>query len=147
MKIEFKSIGIIRTPFKTKEEIPCQGYKSDKKGRVIVNKEFEAYLEDLEGFSHIYLIYYFHKSTGQKPKVKPFLDDKERGVFATRYYNRPNPLGISVVKLLKKEGNILIVSQVDMLDKTPLLDIKPYIPRFDQRENVRIGWLEGKIKK
>lgn len=145
MKIELKPIGIIRTSFKTKEEIPCQGYKSDKTGKVIINKKFKDCLKDIEGFSYIYLIYYFHKATCQKANVKPFLGEEEHGVFATRHYNRPNHIGISIVKLIKKRGNILTISQVDMLDRTPLLDIKPYVPRFDQRKNVRIGWLKGKV--
>ena len=108
-------------------------------------REFEEALKDIEGFSHIYLIYYFHETTGYEPLVKTFLDNQKHGVFATRHYNRPNPIGISIVKLIKREGNILRVGQVDMLDGTPLLDIKPYVPRFDQRTNVKIGWLTDKI--
>ncbi len=145
MEINFKQIGIIHTPFKTKKEIPCQGYKSNKIGKVIINKEFEEALEGIEGFSHIYLIYYFHKATGYKPKAKPFLDDKEHGIFAIRHYNRPNPIGISIVGLIKRKKNVLTVNQVDMMDGTPLLDIKPYVPTFDQRKNVRIGWLKGSV--
>ena len=145
MKFELKPIGIIHTPYKDKNEIPCQGYKSDKVGEVEVFREFEEALKDIEGFSHIYLIYYFHEATGYKPLTKTFLDDQEHGVFATRHYNRPNPIGISIVKLIKREGNILRVGQVDMLNGTFLLDIKPYVPQFDQRTNVKIGWLTDKI--
>ena len=145
MKFELKPIGIIRTPYRNKSEIPCQGCKSEEVGEVEVFREFEEALKDIEGFSHIYLIYYFHEATGYKPLTKTFLDDQEHGVFATRHYNRPNPIGISIVKLIKREGNILRVGQVDMLDGTPLLDIKPYVPQFDQRTNVKIGWLTGKI--
>ena len=145
VKFELKPIGIIHTPYKDKSEIPCQGYKSDKVGEVEIFREFEEALKDIEGFSHIYLIYYFHETTGYKPLTKTFLDDQEHGVFATRHYNRPNPIGISIVKLIKREGNILRVGQVDMLDGTLLLDIKPYVPQFDQRTNVKIGWLKGKI--
>ena len=146
MKFELKSIGIIHTPYKNKEEIPCQAYKSDKIGEVEVFGEFEEALKDIEGFSHIYLIYYFHETTGYKPLVKPFLGERPHGLFATRHYNRPNPIGISIVELIERSGNILRVRQVDVLDRTPLLDIKPYVPQFDQRINVRIGWLKDKIE-
>ena len=144
MRIEFKQIGIIHSPFKTKEEIPCQGYKTRKIGKVEVFKEYEKALTDIEGFSYIYLIYHFHKNTGFKALVKPFLDNKKHGLFATRHFNRPNPIGISVVELLEREKNILKVKQIDVLDKTPLLDIKPYVHLFDQRKNIKIGWLKGK---
>jgi len=144
MKIEFKQIGIIHSPFKNKGEIPCQGYKTQEIGEVEVFKEYEKALVGIEGFSHIYLIYFFHKNTGFEPLVKPFLDDKKHGLFATRHFNRPNPIGISVVEILRVKGNIITIKNIDVLDKTPLLDIKPYVPLFDQRNNVRIGWLEGK---
>lgn len=147
MRFELKPIGIIHTPYKLKKEIPCQGYKSDKVGEVEIFEEFEEALRDIEGFSHIYLIHYFHKATGYEPLVRPFLEDRERGLFATRHYNRPNPIGISIVELVGRERNILRVRQVDMLDGTPLLDIKPYVPQFDQRANVEIGWLKDKIER
>jgi len=146
-KFEVKSIGIIHTPYKDKKEIPSQGYKSDKIGEVKIFSEFEEALKDIEYFSHIYLIYYFHKATGYELLAQPFLDDQKHGVFATRYYNRPNPIGISIVELIERKRNILRVKQVDMLDGTPLLDIKPYIPQFDQRINVEIGWLKDKLGK
>ena len=146
MKFELKPIGIIHTPYKDRKEIPCQGYKSDKVGEVEVFGEFEEALKDIEGFSHIYLIYYFHETTGYKPLVKPFLGDQPHGLFATRHYNRPNPIGISVVELLGRARNILRVKQVDVLDGTPLLDIKPYVLQFDQRRNVKIGWLKDKVE-
>ena len=144
MEIKFKTIGVIHSPFKKKEKIPCQGYKTDKRGKVEVFKKYEKALTDIEGFSHIYIIYYFHKHTGFKHMTKPFLDEKEHGLFATRHFNRPNPIGISIVELLKRKENILTVRQIDVLDNTPLLDIKPYIPLFDQRNDTRIGWLEDK---
>lgn len=144
MKIKFKSIGIIHSSFKKRGEIPCQGYKTDKCGKVKVFKKYEKALTDIEGFSHIYLLYYFHKHTGFKLMTETFLDKKLRGLFATRYFNRPNPIGISVVRLLKRKENILTVKPIDVLNNTPLLDIKPYVPLFDQKNNVRIGWLEGK---
>ena len=145
MKFELKPIGVIHTPYRDKKEIPCQGYKSDKTGEVEVFSEFEEALKDLEGFSHIHLIYWFHEIAGYEPLVKPFLDEQRHGLFATRHYNRPNPIGISIVELIERAGNILRVRQVDMLDGTPLLDIKPYVPQFDQRINVRIGWLRDKV--
>jgi tRNA-Thr(GGU) m(6)t(6)A37 methyltransferase TsaA len=142
MKIEFKKIGIIHSPYKTKKEIPYQGYKTHNIGKIRVFKRYENALTDIEGFSHIYLIYYFHKHGNFKAMIKPFLDNNKHGLFATRHFNRPNPIGISVVKLLEKKKNILNVAQIDVLDKTPLLDIKPYVPTFDQRKNVKVGWLE-----
>jgi len=145
MRLKLVQIGVIHSPYKTKEEIPCQGYKVNTIGEVEVFKKFERALKDIEGFSHIYLIYYFHKATVYEPLVKPFLDSKEYGVFATRHYNRPNPIGISVVELIERKENILRVRQIDVLDGTPLLDIKPYVPGFDHRENVKTGWLDGRI--
>jgi len=108
--------------------------------------KFEEALKDIEGFPHIYLIYWFHETAGYEPLVKTFLDEQKHGLFATRHYNRPNPIGISIVELLEREGNVLRVRQVDVLDGTPLLDIKPYIPQFDQMANVKIGWLKDKIE-
>jgi tRNA (adenine37-N6)-methyltransferase len=100
-------------------------------------------LLDLSGFSHIYLIYHFHRSEGFKLKVTPFLDNQAHGVFATRAPMRPNQIGISVVKLLNVRGNILEIENVDILDGTPLLDIKPYIPAFDIHETEKCGWMEN----
>ncbi len=145
MIVEFSPIGIIHSPYKNKNEIPCQGVLSDKEGKVEVYRQFEDSLTDVEGYSHLYLIYYFHKATGYEPLVKPFLDDKKRGLFATRHYNRPNPIGLTIVNLIERKENMLIVRNIDMLDKTPLLDIKPYVPQFDQREGCRIGWLEANL--
>jgi len=145
MEIVFKTIGVIHSPFKKIEEIPCQGYKSNKEGKVEIFKEYNKALTDIDGFSHIYLLYYFHKHSGFRQMVKPFLDEKKHGLSATRHFNRPNPLGISIVELLERNENILLVKQIDVLDGTPILDIKPYVPIFDQRKNIKIGWLEGKI--
>jgi len=145
MKLKLKPIGIIHTPYKTKKEIPCQGYSTNKTGIITIFKKYAAGLKDIEGFSHIWIIYSFHKAEKYKPLVKPFLDNKKHGLFATRYFNRPNPIGISLVKLIKKKDNILTVKEIDVLDKTPLLDIKPYVPKFDYRKNVKIGWLKGKL--
>ena len=146
MKIELKPIGIIHSPYKSKENIPCQAYKSEKIGEVEVFKKFEEGLKDIEGFSHITIVYYFHLSEDYSLHVKPFLGPELRGVFATRSPRRPNRIGISIVKLLERKGNVLKIKGMDTVDGTPLLDIKPYVPKFDERENVKIGWLTDKIK-
>jgi len=109
-------------------------------------KKYQQGLEGIEGFSHIILIYKFHKSKGYSLKVKPFLDEKQRGLFATRYPRRPNQIGLTTVKLLKRKGNTLFVKGIDVINNSPLLDIKPYIPDFGPKEKVKIGWLKGKIK-
>jgi tRNA-Thr(GGU) m(6)t(6)A37 methyltransferase TsaA len=145
MKIELKQIGIIHSPFKTKEETPIQPFKSEAMGRVEVFKDFEEGLEGIEQFSHLILVYYFHKIKDERLKVKPYLENKIHGVYATRHPHRPNHLGTSVVDLLERQGNILLVKHIDILDGTPLLDIKPYVSVFDRREGVKDGWLEGKI--
>ena len=141
-----RPIGVIHSPFKAKEKTPIQPFKSNKIGRVEVFEKFAPGLKDILGFSHIILIYRFHKSKNYKLLVRPFMDDKYHGVFSTRYPARPNQIGISVVRLLRQEGNILFVKGIDVLDGTPLLDIKPYVPDFDAAKKVRIGWLEGKRK-
>ena len=140
-------IGTIHTPLTEKRKTPIQASRSDIIGNVEVFSEFEEGLKDIEHFSHIYLLYLFHESSGYSLRVKPFLDDYERGLFSTRYPRRPNPIGISVVKLLSLEGNILKVESVDILDKTPLLDIKPYVPDFDIRTGVRSGWYDTRTRK
>lgn len=140
MKIILKPIGVVHTPFKDKRETPIQPTRSNAIGKVEIEPEYSAGLTDLEGFSHIYLIYYFHKSSGYELLVKPFLDDRQRGLFATRYPARPNSIGVSIVRLLAREENFLTIRDVDVLDGTPLLDIKPYVPDFDVRENVSTGW-------
>ena len=119
------------------------------RGRVEIHPEFVPGLQDLDGFSHIILLYHFHRSAGFEITVVPFLDDQKRGVFATRAPRRPNPIGLSVVKLLKAEGNLLDIENVDILDETPLLDLKPYVPEFEPAENVHVGWLSsaGKLAK
>ena len=144
--IELKPIGIIHTEFREKASIPIQPKFSKGKGHIELNKEFVTGLKDLNGFSHIILIYYFHKSKGFNLIVKPFLDDNPKGVFATRAPKRPNPIGISIVKLDSIKDNIIHISNIDIIDKTPLLDIKPYVPDFD-RIKATSGWLSGKIGK
>jgi tRNA-Thr(GGU) m(6)t(6)A37 methyltransferase TsaA len=142
MEFIMRPIGVIHSPFQEKEQTPIQPSRSQAKGRVEVYPEFAAGLEDLEGFSHIILLYVFHQSSGFTLRVKPFLDDQQHGLFATRYPKRPNPIGISVVGLARREGNILEIEGVDVLDGTPLLDIKPYVSEFDLRRATRSGWLE-----
>ena len=146
-KIIYRPIGIIHSPFKDLEGMPIQpvGAK-DIKGEIHIKEEFKEGLKDLEGFSHIVLIYHLHLSKGFNLHVKPFLDTVKRGVFATRAPRRPNPIGMSVVCLERIEGSKIIISNVDIVDGTPLLDIKPYIPNFDKckGEKVRIGWFEDK---
>jgi tRNA (adenine37-N6)-methyltransferase len=145
LQITLSSIGIIRTPFATKEGMPIQstGAKGIK-GQIHLKEEFITGLADLDGFSHIILIYNFHKSTGFELLTTPFLDNTQRGIFATRAPMRPNPIGLSVVRLLKIEKNILYIENVDMLDGTPLLDIKPYIPDFDIHATEKNGWIDSK---
>ncbi len=105
--------------------------------------EFEDGLADLEGFSHLILLYHLHRTGGVKLRVTPFLEDVEHGVFATRAPCRPNPIGLSVVRLVRREGSVLHLADVDVLDGTPLLDVKPYVARFDRRDGVRSGWQDG----
>jgi tRNA-Thr(GGU) m(6)t(6)A37 methyltransferase TsaA len=142
MKISYEAIGVVHSPFKTTQGMPIQpAGASGVEGTVDVFEEFAAGLKDLDGFSHIILIYHFHGATGFKLLVKPFLDEAPHGVFATRAPNRPNPIGISVVRLIRVEGRTLHIENVDILDGTPLLDIKPYVPEFDEHHADRIGWL------
>ena len=145
-KFEITQIGVIRTPFKTKGEAPIQAYmEPDAAGEVQVFDDYAPGLRDVEGFSHRLLLYRFHPAEKGGLIVPPFLDDAVRGVFATRHPRRPNHIGIPVVRLFRRRGNVLEVAGVDMLDGTPLLDIKPYVPPFDKQAGpVRVGWLEGK---
>lgn len=148
MNITYESIGTIHSPFKEREGMPIQSKGANGiKGQVVVNEDLIAGLQDLDGFSHIFLIYHFHKSTGFDLLVTPFLDKTKRGVFATRAPRRPNTIGISVVKLLSIEKNILTIENVDVLDGTPLLDIKPYVSDFDIYETDKNGWVENKTSK
>jgi tRNA-Thr(GGU) m(6)t(6)A37 methyltransferase TsaA len=146
MEFMMKSIGVIHTPFNDKSQTPLQPTRSQATGRVEVFPEFAAGLKDLEEFSHIILLYAFHCSSGYSLQVKPFLDDQLRGLFATRHPCRPNPIGLSIVRLLACRENILDIEGVDMLDGTPLLDIKPYVPDFDVRTEVKTGWYAHRSK-
>jgi len=147
MEISMHPIGIIHSPFSDKDQTPIQASRSQAIGTVEVYPEFSDGLQDIEEFSHIYLLYVFHNSSGYSLQIKPFLDDQEHGLFATRYPYRPNPLGISTVRLLFRQANVLTIEGVDVLDGTPLLDIKPYVPDFDLRTDVRAGWYETRSKK
>ncbi len=142
MKIEFTPIGIIHSPHVEQEGMPIQPTGATGiSGTVEVFETFADGLKDLDGFSHIILIYSFHRSVGFELVVVPFLDTKPHGVFATRAPKRPNSIGLSVVKLNKVDGRILYIENIDILDNTPLLDIKPYVPDFDAQADVRTGWL------
>jgi tRNA-Thr(GGU) m(6)t(6)A37 methyltransferase TsaA len=147
MEIVFRPIGKIISPFRSIKEMPIQpaGAKGIQ-GKVIIFPEFAEGLKDIDGFSHIILLYHFHRVKKLKLTVIPFLDSKPRGVFATRAPKRPNPIGLSVVRLIDRKNNILNIENVDILDGTPLLDIKPYVPEFDHCNAIEIGWLKNVIQ-
>ena len=143
-EIRYRPIGVIHTRFRDKQDAPIQGvFGREAKGEVEVFPQFAAGLKDIEHFSHLVLIYHFHRAEGYDLITKPFLEDKERGIFSVRHFKRPNPIGFSVVKLESVRGNVLTVSEVDILDGTPLLDIKPLVPLFDHRMDAIAGWLEN----
>ena len=147
-KIICKPIGTIKSPFKSSIGMPIQPKGAlGIKGKVIVKKRYSAGLKDLAGFSHIILIYYFHLASKYALEVKPYMGKNFHGVFATRAPARPNALGISIVKLTNICGNILEIEDVDIIDNTPLLDIKPYVPDFDVKKVKRVGWLKNNIHK
>jgi tRNA-Thr(GGU) m(6)t(6)A37 methyltransferase TsaA len=149
MKREFtiKAIGVIHTPYSESAETPIQGaFEPDAEGTVEVFDEYAEGLANVEGFSHLTLIYKFHKAKPAGLIVKPFLVDELKGVFATRSPRRPNGIGLTTVRLLGRNGNVLRVAGVDMFDGTPLLDLKPYVPHFDERTETRIGWLEAALR-
>jgi tRNA-Thr(GGU) m(6)t(6)A37 methyltransferase TsaA len=137
-------IGVIRTPFGEEDEIPIQPVFSQATGQVEVFAEFSDGLDGIEGMSHVILLYLLDRSEGYSLRVKPFLDDRMRGLFATRHPRRPNPIGLSVVRLLGRQGACLEVEGIDVLDGTPLLDIKPYVPDFDLKSDARAGWYEDR---
>jgi len=144
-KFTIKQIGIIRTSYSKKESCPIQGNVNPKgKGTIEVFQEYVEALKDIETFSHIYLFYIFNQAGEVKLVRQTFLDDTPHGIFASRHPCRPNKIGISIVKLRSRSKNMLEVSGVDILDKTPLIDIKPYIPRFDIFEEATNGWTESK---
>ena len=147
-EIRYRPIGVIHSPFKQTKGMPIQPAGArGVAGTVEVIPEYGDGLKNLDGFSHIFLLYHFHLSQGYSLTVKPYLDDSLRGVFATRAPRRPNAIGISVVRLVGIEGCTLHIEDLDIVDSTPLLDIKPYVPEFDSREVERIGWLAGKAER
>jgi tRNA-Thr(GGU) m(6)t(6)A37 methyltransferase TsaA len=143
--MELNPIGIIHSPHKTKDECPIQPlYSANAEGTVEVFQEYAAGLKDIETFSHIYLLYLFNRA-GKIELMRPtFLDDRPHGIYASRHPCRPNGIGMSIVRLLRRESNVLFVDGLDVLDGTPLLDIKPYIPKFDIVESASNGWVADK---
>jgi len=138
-----KPIGVIHSPHLAPAGTPIQPtYATECEGQVVVEPEFEAALSNIDGFERVWLIYWFDRSGPFKPRVVPYRDTREHGLFATRSPCRPNPIGMSVVRLLGREGNVLRVGGIDILDGTPLLDIKPYVPEFDAHPSSRAGWLD-----
>ncbi len=147
-EISYKSIGIIHTPNKEPEGTPIQPRGAEGiKGEIEIFDDFTDGLKDLDGFSHIILLYHFHKSGKAELQIKPYMDKEKHGVFAMRGPSRPNPIGLSIVKLNKIEDNRLFIENVDIVDGTPLLDIKPYVPDFDIHEVESFGWLEKNVHK
>ena len=146
--IHYTPIGIIHSPFKEVKGTPIQPAGAEGiEGSIEVFPHYVQGLKDLEGFSHIILLYHFHLAGEPRLTVTPFMDSIPRGVFATRSPQRPNTIGISVVRLIKIEKNILHIKDIDIVEGTPLLDIKPYVPDFDGRDVERIGWLKDNIQK
>ncbi|KPK26406.1 MAG: tRNA-Thr(GGU) m(6)t(6)A37 methyltransferase TsaA [Desulfobacterales bacterium SG8_35_2] len=142
LTIKLQPIGVIHSPFNTLEDMPIQPAAAQGvSGSIELLPEYIEGLDDLNGFSHIYLIYFFHLAQDYNLKVIPFLDTAPRGLFATRAPRRPNPIGLSIVKINKITENIIEIENVDIIDGTPLLDIKPYVPEMDAPENCKIGWL------
>jgi len=142
-KITMNPIGVIHSSYKQIKDMPIQGkFKPGVKAWIELKQEYSAGLKDLDGFSHAIIIYYFHKSEKTEIESKPFLEDNKHGIFAIRSPHRPNYIGLSVVKIEKIEDSKLHFSEVDVLDGTPVLDIKPYVKHFDSRDNVVSGWLD-----
>jgi tRNA-Thr(GGU) m(6)t(6)A37 methyltransferase TsaA len=145
MELSLKAIGTIHTPFQQADGAPIQPSAARQaRGRVEVFPEYAEALSDLDGFERIWLLYWFDRAKPAQMKVVPFLDTQPRGLFATRAPCRPNPIGLSCVKVVSIQDNQIEIEQVDILDQTPLLDIKPYVPQFDVFDVKKIGWLKGK---
>ena len=141
-EIELSPIGVIHSPFRAKEGMPLQPVRSQEAGILEVFREYELGLQDIEGFSHLIILYYFHQESETGLLVKSCPEEGVHGVFATRSPKRPNHIGISTVELIGRERNLLRVSGIDVLEGTPLLDIKPYVPRIDDRAEARSGWFQ-----
>ena len=147
-KITYRPIGLIHSPYEQKTGVPIQGSLSENSlGTMEIFPEFADGLKDVEGFSHLVLLYHMHRVERFELLCKPFLQNKEHGIFAVRAPCRPNPIGFSVVRLEKRDGRILHISEVDILNQTPLLDIKPWVSRFDSRQNTRAGWFDKALKR
>jgi tRNA (adenine37-N6)-methyltransferase len=146
--LTYKTIGVVHSPFKEPKNVPIQATASKgTSGTLEIYSEYADGLKDIEGFSHIILLYHFHLVKGFPLIVKPFLDDNLHGVFATRSPARPNPIGISTVQLTRIDNNTVHIQDLDIVDGTPLIDIKPYVPDFDCRITAKIGWFSSKISK
>ena len=144
--VTFRPIGIIRTPFSDTDGMPIQAVAATGvAGSIELDPAYAEGLADLDGFSHLTLLYHLHRMTGARLTVTPFMDDRPHGLFATRSPARPNPIGLSTVRLVGIDGTTLWIEDVDMLDGTPLLDIKPYVPQLDDRPDPRIGWYLGRV--
>ena len=142
--VEYRPIGVIHTPFHEPKGMPIQPSRGrGVRGTVEIFYKYADGLADLDGFSHIVLLFHLHRSRGYELRVIPYLDTVERGLFATRAPRRPNPIGLSVVRLVGIEGNVMTVEDLDILEGSPLLDIKPWVPEFDDRDEIRQGWLEA----
>jgi len=147
-EIKLKPIGVIYTPYKELKGMPIQGkFKKGIRGTIRLFPKYRTGLKDIEGFSHLILLYYFDRSKKEELIAKPFLEDKEHGIFAIRSPHRPNHIGLSIIKLEEIKDNTIIFSEVDILNNTPLLDIKPYVKYFDSRHEVKSGWIEKHFKK
>jgi tRNA-Thr(GGU) m(6)t(6)A37 methyltransferase TsaA len=143
LSFSLRSIGVVRSPFLVAPGTPIQpAYAEGAEGRVILDEDCEAALQDLEGFERIWLLYWLDRVDGWSPRVVPYRDTREHGVLATRSPRRPNPLGLSVVRLLGREGRVLHVADLDVFDGTPLVDVKPYVPAFDAHPASRAGWFD-----
>ena len=144
INMEFQPVGVVISPHKNRSGMPIQPtFAKGCRGKIIIDKKYTEGLKDLDGFSHIIVIFHLHQSSGYKLSVVPYLDNTPHGLFATRTPNRPNPVGLSVVKLIEVKGNELIIENIDMLDGTPVIDIKPYIPDFDEATEVKTGWYKN----
>lgn len=139
--LKVRPIGTIKTPIVQSAAAPIQASRSEVTGEAVIEDEYIRGLESLVGFSHIILLYWFHNAKPSAMMVKPYLDSREHGLFSTRAPSRPNPIGLSIVELLEVEGNVLRFRGADMLDGSPLIDIKPFVPEFDNRPNATSGWL------
>jgi tRNA-Thr(GGU) m(6)t(6)A37 methyltransferase TsaA len=144
MKLELEPIGIVHSPYRNRYEAPRQG--REEVSEIVVFDEYEEGLKDIEGFSHLHILYYLHKSRGYSLSVKTPWDSESHGLFATRSPHRSTPIGYSVVELIKREEKKLRVRGLDAIDGTLILDVKPYIPRIDSKPKAKGGWLEGRLQ-